>query len=413
MKEIVKELPIIRTDCSNILNLYRFPNSSKGFNPLEVKYKPTSHFTELKIAFPTRCASALKLKNLNTENLSYRAFPAEGKSHFYARIEDNKVVLYRIQNTFLFQSYHHYYPFDYTPSKLKKAESREEFEHRMRSINFKLKNIELENFRVLGFEQGEFIPKNSSVIKIDSNAFKKNIKSINANFKELEETIKRTRIVNIKPLVDAFKDESAVKSTLFKMTERIEGRFILKNSFYERNLHDMRTKLLDLFKSKEFVVPSDVLFLKNEKWMLDEISQLDNGYYVLKGYRESYEFDSASIKAANLSSVHNLLKIHKILTIPQISNLLSLNEDVVYEMLQNSSDFFHLSNNSIALNDDSYILNSMFSLLVDKKSFEMNELKEKLTINNIRYEESELLDEIKKFCLYRAGRYYLKVHKDQ
>lgn len=412
MKEIVKEYPLIRTTCSNNLNLYRFSGASKSFNFIELKYKPTSHLTELKMPFPNKCASALKLKNLNTETISFRAFPSEGKSLFFGRIEDDKIFLYSIQNTFLFQPYHFYFPFDYTPSKLKKAESREEFEHRMKSINFKLKNVELENFRILAFEQSEFIPKNRTILPQGRNLIIENSLKPKINFSELEETIKRTRIVNLSPLIEFFGNEGAIKSTLFKMTERLEGRFVLKTSFYERNLHDMRMKLLDLFRCKETVLPSDVKFLKNEKWLLDELASLVNGKYALKGFKESFEFDSESIKAANISSIKELLKQHRILSVPQMGNYLSLNEDIIHEILQNNPDFIHLSNNSFALNDESYILTSMFTLLTDKKSFDIIDLKESLTKNNIRYDESELQNEIKKYCLYRSGRFYLKSHKE-
>lgn len=411
MKEIVKEYPIVKLNCSNILQLYRFPSASKTFKPVEVKFKPTSKLTEVKIAFPTKCASALKLKNLNSENVAYRAFPSECKSHYYARIENDTVVLYTIQNTFLFQPYHFYYPFDYTPAKLKKAESREEFEHRMRSINFKLKNVEMEGFRVLGFELGEFDPKNRAVAVQDLPDLLKYSEISKLEFKEIEETIKRTRIVNMHPLSESFKNEDAIKSSLFKMTERLEGRFVLKNSFYERNVHEIRTKLLDLFRSKETVKPEDVQFLKKEKWLIDEIATFKDGFYELKGFRESFDFDGASIKAANLSLVKDLLRTHKILSATQISNILSLNEDMVCELLDDTNDFFHLSNNSFALNDESYILNNMYGLLVDKKSFEMSELTEKLEQRNIEYNETQVLEEIRKFCIVRAGKFYLKIVK--
>jgi hypothetical protein len=424
-RKIIREIPIFKSNSSNVLQFYRFPGIAKQLKPIEVKYKPTSKLTEIKFQFPPKCASALKLKNLNSENLAFRAFPADCKTYYFAKIEnqiikneDNseiqiqKMVLYKIQNIYLFQPFHFYYPVENTSTKLKKAESREEFEHRMKSINFKLKNVALEEYRVLQVEEGIFIPKIKQLTSDQSNDQQTNTNSNGKiNFKDIEDTVKRTRIVNMKPLVEIFKNEDAVKSTLFKMTERLGGRFVLKNSYYERNIHELRKNMLDLFKNSEnsTLKPENLKFLKKEIWLINEISDLVGGKYVLKGFKESFEFDSESLRKANLSLIKDLLKINRILNSSQISAQLSINEDIVCDLMQNNDCFYHLSNNSYALNDESYILNEMYGLLLNKKSFELSELTSKI---KVKYEESYLLDEIKRYCTVRAGKFYLKIIKD-
>lgn len=409
MKEILKEFPISKLECSNSLSLYRFPISIKHMSLIEAKIKPVSKYTEITVNLPNRNTSALKEKTLNIDSLAYKAHPNTVNNLFYVRIEDGKLLLSRLQSVCLFQPHHFYYQYDYTPSKLKKAESREEYEHRMRSINYKLKNIDLEEFKVFKFEESKFVPK----ILTDS-IEKSNLphQNITVNFKKLEETIKRTRIVNMSVLIDIFKNENAVKSTLFKMTDQLCGRFILKNTFYEKNLYELRNRMIGLFREKQKVSLKEMLFLGDEKWMVEELADIADGFYCLKGRKESVEFDNDSIKTANLSSIKDLLKVHRIMTIPQIVDKLSIDESIVNELMSFENGFFHLSNNSYYLDDPENILNEMFRLLIDKKSFELTELTTKLDQTDVRYEETVLINEIKKYCMQRAGKFYLKPIKE-
>lgn len=405
LKEISKEFPISKLECSNILSLYRFPVQIKPMTLTEAKIKPASKYTEVSVSLPNKNASALKEKTLNIDSLAYRAHPTAPSNLFYAKIEDGRLILARLQNVYLFQPFHFYYQYDYTPSKLKKAESREEYEHRMRSINYKLKSIDLEESKVLKFEESNFTPK------INPNSVEKQAvisQSIAVNLKKLEETIKRTRIVNMSVLVGIFKNENTVKSTLFKMTDQLCGRFILKNSFYEKNLHNLRNQMVDIFRENQKVGLKDLMFLGDERWMAEELADVVDGFYHLKGKKEYVEFDNNSIRAANLSSIRDILRNQRLMTTAQISDKLSVDENIVSELMTVENGFLHLSNNSYSLDDHSDVLSEMFRLFVDKKSFELHELTAKLDQNDIKYDEMELVGEIKKYCMQRAGKFYLK-----
>ncbi|ELA41487.1 uncharacterized protein VICG_01471 [Vittaforma corneae ATCC 50505] len=407
MREVLKEFPIIKAKCSNALQLYRFPISIRNMNITEVRQKPVSKFVEIKASLPSKNVSALKVKTLNAESLCYRAFPVRSSAFYFVKFDGEKVLLYEIQNIYMFQPFHFYCPFDYSSTKLKKAESREEFEHRMRSINYRLRNVEIEEFTTLSFEESQFSPKLTSI----STDEKMPSKTQQLDFKKIEETVKRTRIVNLKTLVQMFSNEQAIKSVLFKMTDPLCGRFILKNRFYEKSLHEVRTKLIQLFKENETVEIKDIRFLGEEKWMVDDIAEIKGSAYCLKGFKEIVEFDSESVRMANLSSIRELLKICRMLSSSQIANELSIDEDTVIELVSNDG-FFHLANNAYTLDDDGYVLNDMFNILADKKSFELSELTQILKEKEIDFENNALVEEIKKYCTVRANKFYLRPIKE-
>lgn len=273
MKAIAKEYKIIKSNCSNVLHLYRFPVNTKALNLVEIKLKPLSKLVDVLVSLPAKNTSALKVKALNTENLAYRAFPSAAKTLYFTVIEDESIQLFPIQLTYLFQPYHFYYQFDYTQPKLKKAESRDEYEHRLRSINYKLKNIEIETFKTFQFEETKFLPKIDTQSAYCKNHLQNQTGTL-ANQKKIETVVKRTRIVNMKTLTELCGNENLVKAILFKLTDQVCGRFVLKSAFYEKTLHKMRNQLLQLLCERNAIPVKDVQFLGEERWMIDELADL-------------------------------------------------------------------------------------------------------------------------------------------
>lgn len=407
MKKVVKEYPITIVKCANSLQLYRFPVPIKNIKLINAKQKPVSKFVEIYTELPLKNASALKMKTLDTENLSFRAFPVGLHDFSFAVFDGEAITAYNIQNVYLFQPFHFYHAFDYTFTKIRKAESREEMEHRMRSINYQLKNIELEDYVTLSIENSAFVPR-----QLKEDVVNTEVKEPPFNFKKVEDVIKGARIVNLSNLVDIFKDENAVRSVLFKMTDQVFGRFVLKNKFYDKSLHDMRSRMIGLFRENKDVKVSDLAFLGEERWMAMEVSDLHNGICVLKGSREVIEFDELTARISNLLSIKELLKDTPLLSVEQIADKLSLHEDTILELISTNDDFLHLSNNTFAVNDPQEVLTWIFSMFVNRKSFEMNELMEKLRSCNVEFEDELLIDEIKRYCTSRAARFYLKSIKE-
>lgn len=421
MKEVSQEYSIVKSSDSRVISLYRFPSVTRALCPSEVRLKPVSKYTEIRVSFPPKNASALKMKTLNADCITYKAFPVSVKSYYYTRIEGDKIILYKVQNSYLFQPSHEYYPCDYQSSKLRKAENREEYEHRMKSINFRLKSVENEEFRTLAFEncaQKTAVQEPARSQSHSADGAGKTVRDHKTvseeaiDVRRIEETIKNARIANLKDLLRIFPCESAVKTVLFKMTENVCGRFVLKNSYYETALREMRGAVLDLFRKSGSVSVKELGFLKDELWLVDELADSRDGEYVLRGYAEQLDFDAAHIAAATLCMIKDLLAGSRVLSPNQISQRLLIDREIVCGLIQNDRAFFHLSNNSYALDDRTYWLNSMFSILCDRKSFELAELEDRLLEQGVKYQHHELIDEVKKYCTSRGNKYFLKVVKE-
>jgi len=405
-KKIVKEYPMTRVKSTVPIQFYRFPVPLKGLKITSVKLKPISKFVEISLMLPHKNVSALKAKALNTDSFAFRAFPVATHNLSYVSIDGDTATVHEIQNVYLFQPFHFYYPFDYTFTRHKKAESREEFERRLQSINYRLKSVDLEEFTLLPVEAGQLSP----VTKVSASAAVK--KDNPVNFKKIEEIVRRARIVNLAPLVDIFHNENAVRSVLYRMTDQLCGRFVLKNKFYEGLLHGIRSQMLGLFRSNMTVRASDLDFLGDEIGLAAEISDMCDGAYVLRGFRENIEFDDTTARMANMQSIRMLLRETPLLSASQIASKLSIDEDVISELISGNVEFFHLSNNTFAVNDPDQPLSWVFSMLVDRKSFVLSELLEKLQSNNIEMDETVLVDEIKKYCTLRSERFYLRTAKE-
>jgi len=428
-KEIAQEYSIVRSSDSNVISLYRFPNSIKNFRPSEVRYKPISKHTEIKASFPPKNTSALKTKMLNASAITYTANPVELKSHYYTKVEGNKIVLYKVQNSYIFQPLHEYHPFEYQASKTKKAESREEFEHRMRNINFKLKKVDEEDFKTMSFSDSACIKSHSnqddSVVdettkrevgnKEDKTIEDQNDKTDELNkemqsstLKRIEKTVHNSRICNFSDLLKIYSDAKLLKSVLFRMTQVVAGRCILKNSYYERSLHGMRSQLMKLFEESDVIEKKETEFLKGEEWLVKEIATQEGHLFRLKGYREEIELSSAHAKEIYLSLIKDVFATSRIMSIAEIASKISLDEAQVSDLISKNPLFIHLSNNSYAINDESYWLNDLFLILKNKKSFELAEIEERLNEKQIQYKIFDLQNEIKKYCTLRGSKYCVK-----
>lgn len=470
IKEIKKEYSIV-VSTDNIISLYRFPNMLKDSFRMQIKdvcFKPVSKITELTTELPNKNISALKVKNLNTNNLKYKATPCPLESSYYTVIEGDKIVLYKIQNSYLFQPTHDHHAFEYQSNVIKKAENREEYEHRLKNINFKLKNIELEEFKRLEFIDSKSYPtfriaqddenispnskntlfstnknllvnnssdKNLSVngsnnknILVNNSSDKNSLlnnssaknllvnssndknflnnsnnqssKILHDNEIEVRKIIKNFRICNLKDLQEIFSFN--IKPVLEKMTDFISGRFVLKNAFYERSLHDSRNIILKMFSKSEEIEKREFDFLKDEIWMVEELCDSMGTRYKLKGFREEENLFTANYT----EDIKRLFTNTRVMNIDNICSILQIDPEQAIFSLSDKNEFIHLSNNSYAINDKDYWLNNLFILLENKKSFELGELEQLL--NDVEYDKDYLISEVKKYCSCKGNKYYIK-----
>ncbi|KAI5149626.1 hypothetical protein ENBRE01_1726 [Enteropsectra breve] len=418
MKKIIAEFPIELEGDAKSHSLYRFQSMGKPFAPTEIKIKPTSGYTEIKINFPVRNSSVLKIKQLGATSMVYKALPTPVSNMYNARIENNRILLSKINSVALFAPLFQYFPVASSGPRLKKAESREEFEHRKRSINYKLKCIDEEPFQVREYVENKE-HKNNLVIPSENTeqcteAIQKELMQMSirekTDFLKLEQTIKNARIVNSDVLIGLFKNKDAVYSSLYKMTEAIGGRYILKSKFYERALWERREKLLSLFKRNGTTEIKNTLFLGIEQWMADEIAAKEGQLYVLKGHKETINLDKDTIEQRNKNMVWHMLCDEKMLNVQEISDALQMDSEIIHGILNDTGEFHHLMNNSYALNNEAYWFNSVLLAFTNKKSMSLDEISAVLSEVN-EYSEHAITEELGHYCVHRGGRFYLKVKK--
>lgn len=421
MKEIAAEYPLELLFSNHPVALYRFNNLKKPFNPLEIKQKPLSGYTEVSFQLPQKNISALKIKTLNSQNLAFRAFPNHTTGYYYVQIKNNKLYLTKISSIYLFEAVHQYYPVETHKLRLKKAESREELEHRKKSINYKLKLIEQEEFKKLDFDSGyttdstipESMNSNNQIDESrinDNGENKQTISNQTVNFKKLEEIIKNARIVNFKDLYDIFKNKDAIIGILYKMTVYVHGRFILKTSYYEKRLWDIRNTLISMFKRNGEVKISETRFLGDEQWIAEEISNIVDKKYILKGFKESIAFDPELFQEDIKNQIKRLLRIEGMQQSRIIGEKLSIDEEIVSNILK-QSDFLHLINNCYVINDDHWFV-CVLKLFESRKSVELNEIEDLIRTKGFSKSSEEIVNELKQYCTHRITKYTIRNIKD-
>lgn len=406
-KEIKKEYSIVVSKDTNRISLYRFPN--RDLDIKNVSLKETSKVAEVEVKLNSS-TSALKEKNLNTKSLIYKATPTTLQSSYYTQIEGDKIILYKVHNNYLFQPTHSHHSFEYQASDIKKAENREEYEHRMKNINFKLKNIELEEVKRLEFVEEQSRPSSAPspdfcFPNTETILDKKLDEEI-----EIKKVIKNFRICNLKDL-QAIYTNIDLRPILEKTAEFISGRFILKNSFYEKNLHKNRSIVLEMFEKEEEIDKKEFLFLKDELWMVEELCDSIGSRFRLKGYKEELKWNGKKPSISTiLDEIKQLFENKRVIGSEEILNadfIASLDHEAVMGLMMNNKDcFIHLSNGTFAINNPAYWLNELFLILENNKSFEISELEERL--KGIEYKKEDLVSEIKKYCYCRGEKYYLK-----
>lgn len=436
MKEIVAEYPLVLAEGGPNTALYRFP--SKNFKPGEIRYKPLSGYTEIKMSFPQKNTSALRIKLLNSTHLVYRSIPSPSPNYYHVKVEDGRIALAKIQSFYLFEPMHQYYPVSAHGPVLKKAESREELEHRKKSINYKLRNLDVEEARTMQYEDASALFRNRilvpgqegacagsaaghSVGDLDASRSKHSVGDLDtsrekhpvlASDGKIEEVIRNARIANLSDLVAIFGDENAVRNALFKMTEKISGRFILKNIYYEKRLWEHRTDLLDLFRASGGEIPvSAARFLECEAWMVHEIAEQKDARYVLRGFRESTDFDVSAIESRYRQAIRRVLEAHRMLGIKEIGRQTSIDEEIIHRQITGPG-YLHLINNAYALDSDSYWFNAVLKAFTAQKSLDIAEIRSHLEPSGVQYDDKAVVQELKHYCNQRGGRYFLKIIKE-
>ncbi len=452
-KKIVAEYPI--EICNNLGNLalYRFPDLNSYLEINKIKYWDRCGHVEIEMKFPQSNVSHIKLKNLGTSVITYKADRINKKSYYYLNIKEGKALLTKIPSLYLFEPYHHYYnlPEENKDEILKMErsydldDSRRLMSEDMQVLEFVNESNSFSNTYTTENLKSEYVNGSdnfSDVYNIEnikdkleectiseSKLKEANTFSCRANLQEktisdfefqkennffcnnvkIEKFIIRARIVNMSVLIEMCKNKDLVKNILFKMTNKLSGRFVLKNNYYEDCLHEKRTKLLNLFIHNGETKISNTFFLKDEDWMVDEIADKIGTNYVLKGFYEDADFNIDEIRISNKMKIDELLKKFVMLGVREINAHTGIEEDLInLNFKEFNTEYIHLANNAFTLANDNPLINQILIILSNNKSVSLEEIQDLCKNENFEYDENFIVSELKKICNQRAKKFFIK-----
>lgn len=383
--KIKKTIPL-SLQTSN-LSLYKLTNTLK---PKSINIKKESKYVEIELFYNKSCISLLKSKKQETKIYAY---PYEVSNYYY--VPSQSEIGYKVNTVYKFNTLFDDDIVDKKEVSFRKIESREEIEHRKRNINFKIRNIENEeivkNEVVKGKSESGCNYKICSSSNIINNKIFFNNNLSSKLQKNIENSIKNKVVVNFKDLIELYKNEEIVKSCLQKLTFYFQGRYILKNSFYDKNLQDIRNGIFKDLSDKGFVeingfsqikkdgsIKDNILndtntFINNitedYKYCLNELCILKNTTtYVIKGYYESQIIDYKN------SELLGKLKQKLIFNLQDIRTFSGLEMDEIIKFI-NDNNFIKMENNLYMVEYIKEIdgINSILSRSSIKKN-EVNEI---------------------------------------
>lgn len=268
------------------VSIYKMPQVEKNLRIEEVRYKQHAKSLEMDMTLPGRRMQKPRtdMSRITYESPGY----APQAVHWYGKIVHDRriVVLRKVDCIYLFSPrFRHLESEDREQSvdgyQFRKAESREEQEHRRRNINFHIKRMEQEEFvalrcveREMGIECRDIQDTGPAGEAADC-------------ARMVERAVFNAKVVNFSELVAQYRDEEAVRAALSRCTVFRHGRYILSNGFYEKCLHDVRDGILDLFDEKDRILERDVeRFVRNEHFLMEELCRREGRYWCLKGFYE-------------------------------------------------------------------------------------------------------------------------------
>ncbi|KAH9412316.1 hypothetical protein HK407_01g02110 [Ordospora pajunii] len=286
--KVVAEYDVKMVACTVPASLYRLPKAEKNLKIESIRLKQDFGYVEMRMKLPKiKCASAAG-DGKDRSVISYGSYGYKPLSmQWYAMIDHdtNVVFLRKIDCVHLFNPRFEDVEVEDVSKcdgyQLRKAESREEQEYRKKNINFQLKKMNLEEFVELEYKVRDM----SLECKEDQDVRKPN--NSRKPTGKLKKSIENSKVMNFSEMMLLHQDENAVKNALQTYTSFVHGRYVISNAFYEKRLHCIRNKILDLFNYNERILMRDVQdFIDGEYFLLEELCNREGKHFCLKGFDE-------------------------------------------------------------------------------------------------------------------------------
>jgi uncharacterized protein YfkK (UPF0435 family) len=192
------------------------------------------------------------------------------------------------------------------------------------------------------------------------------------DIKKIEQSIFNAKVVNFHELALLFEEEE-IKPVLRKCTIFRHGRYILSNTYYEENLHNIRNQILDVFETKEKIVIKDVeAFIKGEYFLLDELCVKSDGFFCLKGFREKEE-NLENDMGGKEKSVLEIIRAFQPCSVETIRNENALKTEEIMEIICRLN-VVEVSNERYVIYEGNEYRRKIIDLLKKRKKFRSSDV---------------------------------------
>lgn len=283
---IVAEYDIKLSREADPVVLYKLPRMERNLRIEAIRRKPQSKYLEMDMRLP-RMGQGSSREDRGPGTITYESHGFSPlPRQWYGKIDHSSgvIVLRPVECIHLFSP-----KFGNAESssrevdgyQVRRAETREEKEHRKKNINFHIKRMNLEESVALEYKKKEMALEYTDAPR--AHAAEQNIVSA----AKIKRSIVNAKVVNFSELVLLYGDEDVIKAALSRYTRFVHGRYILSNMFYERGLHRIRDNILRLFERKERILAKDLYdAAEGEDFLAEELCRKVGGYFCLRGAME-------------------------------------------------------------------------------------------------------------------------------
>jgi hypothetical protein len=376
------------------ISIYKQPQMSNNLGIDTVRRKPVSNYLEIDMPLPGAPQQGNKRERLTFGSFGFRPMG----NYWYGKIvhEEKTVVLRRVEDFHLFTPLLSR-PVEHVERstegyQFRKAESREEREHRRRNINFLLKRAEQEEFEVLRFSRGEMSRECAEAAQRIKGTEEDGLS------RKIENGIFNAKVVNFSELLGVYKDSELVRKALEKCTFHRFGRYFLSNRHYEASLHEIRDKILALFeKSDSFMMKDVVGFIGQESFLLDELCVRIGKRYHLRGHEEETDDMHGAIE----DRVTELVRRYKVCPLQKIRDELGVDE------VPSADEVVLLPNGYVSIADECEVRKRILSMLMGKKSLRKAEVSKVVQSGEIE-DVGEFFDILSEYCQLKGSTWVLR-----
>lgn len=200
--------------------------------------------------------------------------------------------------------------------------------------------------------------------------------------KSLENAIFKEKVVSYRNLIDAFCNKPVIIKALYKLTDRVNNIFILKEEYFAENLRQARNKIVKYFEMTDFEKYDILQDLADEKWMLKEFATVKNGIVESKVTGDGLIPDFEQVETEFLIQIKMFMKAeNRLYSMSELASHTGLCPSTIRMLLSTNDTFLCLANDAWVMCEPSDPLYSVFAEFTMSIEIPLGKIKQKINVN--------------------------------